>query len=668
MSFFKKNYKLIFDRSFSSGLGKQIKWLLVFVLGTYAVLFIFSLFKTFYSSGERDCLGRLYDITFLLMDPGSSSDHMSSPFVILCSFCGLVVFSGMLISVFSNVLERRVESYEKGETDYNISNHVVILGLNKTVPSLLRFIHKNYPDSYILLMCDDNSEDVRDWIHANISKQIEEKLIVMNGDRNTKDDLKRLKCGDHVKELYILGELNEENHDEKSMDCLKKLSHLIKGEKVKCHVLLESQIMYGILQSVDVEEQIKDKFDFLPFNFNEIWAQEALGTIPAESIIINGEKQPWTYKSLDGDGITRNSKKHVHLIIFGMTEMGITLATNAAHILHFPNFKEGQFDTCSKITFIDTDAQVKGKVFRSYYKHLFNLARWRSIDKNECLEETNWKDPMTDKDSTSPFKGFLGDVNFMDIQWEFITGEPYDEEVNTYLRVCSEEKSTILTIAFCGENSERNTECCMTLPDTVIQQVNLILVRQKGSPLMENMLMKKAGFGNIRPFGIMSECFYGHLKHEEYGKLVNASYQSKIDMNDKFEVEAAWDVLKVADKWSSIYCANMLYYKLRLMGLNTEDVLTKESITSALNRNEDDMQRTEHNRWNTEKLLLGFRPLTSEEERVKWKTDKQNMKRQLLHFDILSYEMLKKMDPDVIDYDKKVNLKLADIYSISKSS
>ena len=80
------------------------------------------------------------------------------------------------------------------------------------------------------------------------------------------------------------------------------------------------------------------------------------------------------------------------------------------------------------------------------------------------------------------------------------------------------------------------------------------------------------------------------------------------------------------------------------------------------------MQRTEHNRWNTEKLLLGFRPLTSEEERVKWKTDKQNMKRQLLHFDILSYEMLKKMDPDVIDYDKKVNLKLADIYSISKSS
>ena len=86
-----------------------------------------------------------------------------------------------------------------------------------------------------------------------------------------------------------MGEQNEENHDEKSMDCLKKLSHLIKGEKVKCHVLLESQIMYGILQSVDVEEQIKDKFDFLPFNFNEIWAQEALGTIPAESIIINGE-------------------------------------------------------------------------------------------------------------------------------------------------------------------------------------------------------------------------------------------------------------------------------------------------------------------------------------------------------------------------------------------
>ena len=83
MIFFNKNFKLIFDRSFSSGLGKQIKWLLVIVLGTYAVLFILSLFKTFYSPTEGGFFDRLYDITFLLMDPGSNSDHMSSPFVIL---------------------------------------------------------------------------------------------------------------------------------------------------------------------------------------------------------------------------------------------------------------------------------------------------------------------------------------------------------------------------------------------------------------------------------------------------------------------------------------------------------------------------------------------------------------------------------------------------------
>ena len=180
--------------------------------------------------------------------------------------------------------------------------------------------------------------------------------------------------------------------------------------------------------------------------------------------------------------------------------------------------------------------------------------------------------------------------------------------------------------------------------------------------------MKRAGFENIRPFGIMSECFYGHLKHEEYGKLVNASYDSNINIYNKSDVQNAWDQLKIAHKWSSIYCANMLYYKLRLIGLNTTEVITKEDIASALSRYEDDMQRTEHNRWNTEKLLLGFRPLASEEEREKWKKDKKEMKEHLLHLDILSNDMLKHIDPGVIDYDINVNKKLADIYIISKSS
>ena len=42
----KKNYKLIFDRSFSSGLGKQIIWLLAIMLVVYVLLIILSHIKT----------------------------------------------------------------------------------------------------------------------------------------------------------------------------------------------------------------------------------------------------------------------------------------------------------------------------------------------------------------------------------------------------------------------------------------------------------------------------------------------------------------------------------------------------------------------------------------------------------------------------------------------
>ena len=65
-------------------------------------------------------------------------------------------------------LKRRVDSYLKGETNYHFSDHVVILGFNKGLPSLINKLHNEYPTSYIITMCNRDIEEVRDFLYANL--------------------------------------------------------------------------------------------------------------------------------------------------------------------------------------------------------------------------------------------------------------------------------------------------------------------------------------------------------------------------------------------------------------------------------------------------------------------------------------------------------------------
>ena len=467
-----RNLALRFDRSFSKGIYKQVLWLKGIMAFVYLLLVALSYLRFCYLPEAKDCHGRWYDILFLLMDPGSGSSAMSSPFVALCAILGLVVFSGMLISLISNMLERRVESYLNGETDYRVSDHVVILGYNKSVPSLLGVIQKNHEHSFIVLMCERAACDVRERIHSDVPSEVENSVILMNGMRYAVEDLKRLCLTSDVKEIYVLGEENEEDHDTLNLKCVEMLAGMLPagGTQVDCRVQIDSNTVFSVLQSVDFGETelddgatVKDRINFQPFNFNEIWSQKALATIPTWTEIDGN--QVYDYFPLDGEGITSDSSRHVHLIIVGMNEMAVSLAVNAAHILHFPNYCEGDFSTCSRITFIDYRAEKTGRDFRNRYRHLFQLARWRHVTVDECMDDDRaWVDPWDEADFA--FR-HLGEKNFMDIQWEFIEGEITDDGEQAYLEKCSRHDGEITTIALCDEDSEHNAECCLALPESI---------------------------------------------------------------------------------------------------------------------------------------------------------------------------------------------------------
>ncbi|MBQ0023799.1 MAG: hypothetical protein KBT29_11245 [Prevotellaceae bacterium] len=677
-----KNFKLTFDRSFSRGLFPQLVWLLSIMVIAYLLLIGLSYFDAFYSPGSEESRGRWFDVLFLLFDPGSINDSLKSPFVTIIALCGMTIFCGMLISVISNVLERRVDRYNNGDIEYDISNHVVVLGFNKSVPSLLKSLSAKYKDSFIVLMCNESSDVVREWIHANLdsqkdrNKHLEDNLIVMKGLRNADDDLDRLCLGRGVREIYVLGEENEHAHDAVNMECVRKIVSKLPGterdgKKVRCFLQLESHIMFSVLQITEVSKDIKDKIEFLPYSFNEIWAQNVLSTVPNEK---------YNYRSLDGDGITADSAKHVHLVIAGMNDMGLSIAVNAAHLLHFPNFKDGDFKTCSHITFVDKDAEYKGKSFRRRYAELFRLSRWRSAEDAASVNSVEWIDPMAAADAPT----HLGKRNFMDIQWEFISANIIDDEVLNYLSDCVKDKDEVLSIVMCGEDADANAVACLALPVDVRCGANQIFVRQNENAEMIDQLATRFSYECIRPFGMMTECYKENLMSDRFGKLINACY-NEINITDVLSVneankriDDAWNECSITDKWSSIYCANMLYYKLRSLGLKT-DTLTEEQIEEKLKLEsvQKSIQRTEHNRWNTEKLFLGFVPLTEDEQKEfePLKDDKPALKERkkkfsrsyFKHLDICSNDRLFEVDKFVANYDNKVNSKLWALFRLSKT-
>ena len=323
------------------------------------------------------------------------------------------------------------------------------------------------------------------------------------------------------------------------------------------------------------------------------------------------------YKSLDGDGITVSSDKHVHLIIVGTSSLGWSLAVNAAHILHFPNFVPGKLDTYSKITFIDTDASGFGKRFRMRYHNLFDMARWREVNAQQSLDtDSYWVDPLADKESTSPYK-HLGPVNFMDIQWEFIEGEIFDPFAIPYLEAVVAESRSITTIALCMDDSGLNSATCLSFSEKIRMGANEILVRQCESGKTIDTLRRAVGFENIRAFGMMNECYAENLNTDKFGKLINACYCGcSLDGSeeDNKKCDENWMSASPLDRNSSNYCANMLFYKLRSLGLDTSKPLTQTEVEEATSeKNHDIIQNTEHNRWITERLLLGLRPLYKEE-------------------------------------------------------
>lgn len=658
-------FTLGFDRAFSGRGRKQFAWLVGILLLFFGVIYLVSWFFTFPEPSDAAALdssqgaggsdvpmGRLLQLICLFIDPGSVTNV--SPelrwFSLGVAILGLLLFTGLLISVVSNMLERRVERYREGEIAYPLENHIVVIGFDEMVPVLVRQIcsESRYGNCYILIQSVQPAVEVRNRIHTVLDARQERRILVLHAQRNSTEELAKL-CTTRAREIFLIGEANEYDHDSLNIDSLQKIVEIHNKtpncSRIPVSVLFEYQTTYAAFQISDLAEEWRKQIDFHPFNFYEEWAKKLLVKRCYEEGTTKVE-----YPALDREPITRESDQTVHLVIIGMSRMGVALGVEAAQLLHFPNFCRNP-RLKSRITFIDAAADEEMNFFRGRYRHYFDLAPCHYRDMTRPDEERilppNWDCcPRTD---------------FLDVEFEFIKGRAETPAVQNLLAKWAEDLKQQLSIAICLNFPPQAMAMGLYLPDVIYARNIPVFVRQETSSalldLLNNRLKKEPlnRYSHVFPFGMLANSFDLDRRNTRRAQLVNYIYDYKgtygtspSAVPSDHELQQKWDKLPVALQWSNFYCADSVDIKLRSLGFRaTPPVqLTEAQI--------EQIAEVEHNRWSMEKLLLGYRkPTPAEEILCQDKAVRKEYKnKQFIHPDIRPYAEL---DEGTKDYDRCIS-------------
>ena len=521
----------------------------IFYIGNYLFGLEFTeLYKeNSYTSSKESIFWIIYNH---FIDPGNqymASTHYGRIFTAIIAILGVVLLNGLFVSSIIGWVDRRKEKWINGEVYYKrgLKPEYVIIGGNDIVIGIAKHLlnkiesSKCIRKSYILIQTSCNIESFRRNLFSSITEKQQKKIVIYYGNRDSQSDIDKFNLK-NTKEIFVIGEDTrsddiESYHDTINMECLKLISNKIsniktfnKNNKLVCRVMFEYQTTFNILQVTDIDGT---KIKFIPFNYYEMWAQDVLICKELEN------KDKCKYLPLEGfEGIKLEDKdSFVHLVIVGMSRMGVAMAIEAAHLAHYPNFDK--YKKRTRITFIDANMQNEKHFFMGRFKELFSISRYRDV-LNDKKSESNrlyydfenylWKDPLKESD----FYSHLG-TDFIDIEWEFLNGSIEDPDIQDYLTDAANENGAKLTIAICLPENSKAIAAAAYLPDNVYKSSNTlqILVYQR----LNDELLKQINENNTRyqrklkAFGMASDCYDSSLIDisETIGEKINNRYDEK---------------------------------------------------------------------------------------------------------------------------------------------
>lgn len=700
----------------------------------------------------------LWTVYFHFIDPGNQ--HMANMegkwLAGLIAIVGILLFQGLLVTTLLGWIDQRKERWQRGQIRYSIrqlsqGRFAVVVGANEIAASVIKNLLQyraseptlnslcEKENQRVILQTNCDPQSVRDVLASHLTQEELDKVIIYNALRDSHQEIECLYL-EHATEIYILGENTtidggETYHDSMNMRCLNLMAdYLMRIKNTKnnntpfkrklCRVLFDYQTTYSVFQFSDVSNAVSETLVFVPFNRYETWARKVLVEHRA-----NDHGKHIEYTPLDGyEGIGYDDNQRVHLVIVGMSKMGIAMGVQALYQAHYPNYvRDARLKT--RITFIDTNADKEMACFKGRYATLFELVRHRYIDANsikdtylnsqeECVSEQNtmgykWVDPMQDDKCKWKHLSEQG-ANFLDMEIEFVKGELESDGVREYLRKIANEEHAKLTIAICLTQTHHAVAASLYMPIEIYNSRNLQQIwvyQREAADIVINLSDEivrdnSVRYQKLRPFGMLYGDYMDTRRRYLKAMLLNVAYDNVVgrkapwpmDLLNRNDVgrksaSEAWKNLIVCKKMSSKCFVDIIYQKLRsCMNLSQEQSIggynskmfyspnCMSDIRQALHDNEDYLAQTEHNRWNTEKLMTGFAPIEkADDDKLRslvvdgQVVDKQTfngLKNQLkaspknVHPNICDFKHLDLIDPVAKDYDRLLNNVLPELLVI----
>lgn len=684
---------LHFDRILSHDLLKQTAIL-------FAILFVlFCLSFLLLSLSDFDwevfcCKNRIHKWLlplYLLIDGNSlNSIYMGNVqgwmlfSSIVIYLLGVIVFNGMIISVLTNTIDRRVKEHRDGMIHYLKSGHYVIMGYDEIVSSIIESILEKDSKAYVLLLTSSSVSDVKEQLQRTIGNKHLSHVIVNYGHRLSVEYYKDIYL-ESAEEIYIVGKRSLPAHDAANVECVDNICTYLERYSVKelpnrITCVFENVDTYTTFMTTEIFGRVNILgVDFVPYNFYSAWARQVLVLRQYKSATSEHLEFPSLYRDL----LNEKEEKQVHLVFVGTSTLAMAIAVEAAHVLHFPRYRTGSMRK-TLITFIDINADKEMPLFITRNRHLFEIQSCTYRDLSTGI---------TDKDIVTPK---YSPNNFLDVDFEFIKGDVFSHSVQEELRCWATDSTQCLSIFLAMADQSRNFAIGMNMPDEIYENEIPLFIRQDRSDNFvtnlriaddkqqkkyvidkdNNVIEKecKGRYANIYPIGMTNVAFGTDEKFEKIAKLINylystANYESYrfTDMsildsmtkeNIWYDAEKYWADLSVANKWSSMYCAYNIPCRVDMLrairGLGSDDFSHDMDCLS-----EDELQEmavVEHNRWNVEKLLMGFRKAMPNED--KYENDDyagllSKNKKLFIHHDIRPYEdldIIRNLDVEISRY------------------
>lgn len=656
-----KSLLLRFDRILAQDLQRQV----LILVGVLFVIFLISFFLLSISGSDWQEYCKNQHISkwvfplYLLIDGNAFHDLCSEDVSGLTVFIacliyvfGVVIFTGMIISVMTNMIERRVENHREGRIHYLESGHYVIMGYDDMVPSFIKHIFEKDEKAFVLILTSAKIVDITEKLRKSFNEEQMKHIIINFGHRTTSESYHDIHL-ESAAEIFIVGYHPNPVHDAINVECIDCICKYL--ETQKCNLLpnkitcvFKDLDTYAAFKTTEIFGKVKDLgIEFVPYNFYTGWAKQVF--VKRFHLDMDNPGVKIEYPAVFGKGIAPNDPKYVHLVFVGTTNFAVAFAMEAAHILHFPNFNQNS-KLKTKITFIDINANKEKEEFITRNRHFFEAQ----------------------------------DEDFIDVFFEFIEGNIFSVSIQEDIKKWAEDEGQYLSIFLAMRDQRSNFVMSMNMPDEVYDNNIPIFIRQDRSDnFVTNLRMaddrefdyyrikdgklntskRKARYANIYPFGMNETAYSADNKSVKRAKLINYLYETADYSTYRFqsilsldaipeekiweEADKMWQKLTVALKWSNLYNSYTIRTKLAslraMRGLELKD---KSQDTAVLSDTEvEEMAKIEHNRWNVEKLLMGYRRPHKDEDKYNAPNDEAKgklgkNKNLFIHSDIRPFNKL----------------------------